>query len=648
MTPLERVLSQLTNLKPVGRGWLATCPVHDDQEPSLSVSEADDGKVLIKCFAGCPTEAVLDRLGLSFADLFPDDGRRSLSKSEAAPRGHLEDPIEWWAGRCAVPLEFVLGLPIVAEDGKVAFVFDGCAPRKLRSPGSKGRWDPAGVAVPPLWPVPTEAVGETAVLTAGESDATVGRYLLGSCVIAVTRGESAGVRDAAIALRGCGAKRIVIIFDCDEEGRRSAQKAKKEALAAGLSVAVLDLEVVGLVSAARGEKDLRDAWINAVQRGNGGDFRRKLHDAINAAEFVEPAGLQAAQAARDRPLTAAEILAAAESPEPDWLVDGLIPTGGVVLLVARPKVGKSTLGRAVAVAVAQGKPVLGREVRQGPVLLVSLEDREKDVGRHLAALGLRPDDPLFVATGLTSREGLAEWVREHRPVLVVVDTIGRLIRLRDSSEYAEVTAALEAVLRLARESGAAFLLLHHTPKGSDGRDAIDAPLGSTAFAGTADVILHMKRASDGVRTLTSVQRIGNDLEEVVLELLADGWPIVVGTRREIEVAKVEEALLGEVETRGEVTRQQLLEAVEGRAEAKLAALRKLVSEGSLLQQGSGRKGDPYRYRLAEGNPSRIPFPGTAGTAGTESEDLDNLLKFLDKFHSRESGTEFLPGTESVT
>ena len=59
---------------------MARCPEHDDQEPSLSVKTASDGRVLLNCFAGCATEDVVERLGLRMRDLFPvdpgDSGRR--------------------------------------------------------------------------------------------------------------------------------------------------------------------------------------------------------------------------------------------------------------------------------------------------------------------------------------------------------------------------------------------------------------------------------------------------------------------------------------------------------------------------------------------------------------------------------------------
>lgn len=51
-----------------GRNW--QCPAHPDGSPSLSVSEGDGGSVLIHCFSGCSTKAVMAALGLGLGALF--------------------------------------------------------------------------------------------------------------------------------------------------------------------------------------------------------------------------------------------------------------------------------------------------------------------------------------------------------------------------------------------------------------------------------------------------------------------------------------------------------------------------------------------------------------------------------------------------
>ncbi len=64
-------IANLLNGKRSGRGWLCNCPAHNDKSPSLSVTDTDDGKTLIRCFAGCSAEAVVSSMGLQMKDLFP-------------------------------------------------------------------------------------------------------------------------------------------------------------------------------------------------------------------------------------------------------------------------------------------------------------------------------------------------------------------------------------------------------------------------------------------------------------------------------------------------------------------------------------------------------------------------------------------------
>ena len=52
-----------------GGTW--TCPAHPDAKASLSVRVADDGKVLLKCHAGCDWKHVVGALGIEAQDLFP-------------------------------------------------------------------------------------------------------------------------------------------------------------------------------------------------------------------------------------------------------------------------------------------------------------------------------------------------------------------------------------------------------------------------------------------------------------------------------------------------------------------------------------------------------------------------------------------------
>jgi putative DNA primase/helicase len=46
----------------VGGGWMARCPAHEDRNPSLSIHDADDGKVLARCHAGSDQARVMEAL----------------------------------------------------------------------------------------------------------------------------------------------------------------------------------------------------------------------------------------------------------------------------------------------------------------------------------------------------------------------------------------------------------------------------------------------------------------------------------------------------------------------------------------------------------------------------------------------------------
>jgi putative DNA primase/helicase len=74
--PIDLVLSKLPSAKPNGRGWQAACPAHDDHDPSLSITEADDGTALLFCHAGCTFPEIIGALGLEPKDLFPINGTK--------------------------------------------------------------------------------------------------------------------------------------------------------------------------------------------------------------------------------------------------------------------------------------------------------------------------------------------------------------------------------------------------------------------------------------------------------------------------------------------------------------------------------------------------------------------------------------------
>lgn len=83
-SPIDNLLSRLEKVRKTGPdSWQAQCPSHDDRGPSLTIREAEDGKVLLHCFAGCSIHDVVEAVGMDLSDLFPQ--RQHHGKPERRP-----------------------------------------------------------------------------------------------------------------------------------------------------------------------------------------------------------------------------------------------------------------------------------------------------------------------------------------------------------------------------------------------------------------------------------------------------------------------------------------------------------------------------------------------------------------------------------
>ncbi|MGH8146477.1 MAG: hypothetical protein ACREPY_09095 [Rhodanobacteraceae bacterium] len=70
----DQLLTRLHGVRKTGpASWRADCPNgHQHARGSLAITEADDGRILLTCFACHDTPAVLAALGLELADLYPE------------------------------------------------------------------------------------------------------------------------------------------------------------------------------------------------------------------------------------------------------------------------------------------------------------------------------------------------------------------------------------------------------------------------------------------------------------------------------------------------------------------------------------------------------------------------------------------------
>jgi putative DNA primase/helicase len=89
--PLHLVLHRLGRVRKSGAGWSAQCPAHEDRNPSLSVSEGEDGRVLLTCHAGCELADIVHALGLSIKDLFASDAERQPANPVVATYDYVDE-----------------------------------------------------------------------------------------------------------------------------------------------------------------------------------------------------------------------------------------------------------------------------------------------------------------------------------------------------------------------------------------------------------------------------------------------------------------------------------------------------------------------------------------------------------------------------
>lgn len=73
MSQADALIGRLDGVQGKGPKWRAICPGHASKHKtrSLAIAETDDGRVLLRCFAGCDVESILRAVGMQLADLFP-------------------------------------------------------------------------------------------------------------------------------------------------------------------------------------------------------------------------------------------------------------------------------------------------------------------------------------------------------------------------------------------------------------------------------------------------------------------------------------------------------------------------------------------------------------------------------------------------
>lgn len=208
-------------------------------------------------------------------------------------------------------------------------------------------------------------------------------------------------------------------------------------------------------------------------------------------------------------------------PPVQWLVDGLIVRGGLGVLAAPPKYGKSWMCLDLCTSVATGRAFLGFETFKARTLYLALEDSIYRLQARLdkqTAGGEAPQEfELALRCGTTETglfSELEEYIERFPDVaLIVIDTLQK-VRSNSTGRnmYAEDYQEIGRLKSFADDHNITILLVHHLRKMTDETDPFNRISGSSAIMGAADfafVLTKNKRQDD--EAVLSVT--GRDVEE---------------------------------------------------------------------------------------------------------------------------------------
>lgn len=462
---IETILERLQGKRRNGTGWMALCPMHADKNPSLSI-DVRDGKILVHCHAGCSQERVLENLGI---------GVGQTEQRMVAQYGYTD------------------------EHGALLFEVVRYEPKgfKQRRPGNNGgwTWNLHGLRRV-IYQLPGVLKSESLLICEGEKDC-LAASTLGMVATCNPGGAGKWREEYSEYLRK---KQVTIIADGDEPGLRHAEHVAQSLYGIAESVRVIQLP---------GAKDLSE-WLEH------GGTRDALLEQIRKAPQWKPVAKVATDLGGFRLIPLGELLNKPQTAT-EWVWAERLVAGTVSLAVAKPKVGKSTLARNLALAVSRGDTFLGFATQKGKVVYLALEERAEDIAADFRSLGATEEDEILVHADSVPADGMIaaiDLVRKYKPVLIVIDPLFRLARIRDEKAYGQTYAALGPLIDVARETGTHVLLVHHSGKSAKA-DAIDAPLGSTALSGAVSTLIIMRR-TESYRLIQTVQRLGQDMAETVL------------------------------------------------------------------------------------------------------------------------------------
>lgn len=467
----EDFTQRLRNVKRSGEGYVACCPAHEDRHQSLSVSTGTDGRILVKCHAGCETEDIVAALRLTMADLMPE---KEPAKREITATYDYHD-----------------------ADGNLVFQVVRYIPKdfRQRKPDGRGGWEwKLGDTERVLYHLPqlitAISQGRRVFLVEGEKDV---HTLEAMGFAATTNAGGAGTWTDGYTKALTGAH-VAIIPDNDEPGRKHARTVA--GLLAGKAASVKVVELPGLPE----KGDVTD-WV--MKGGTDEDLKELVKAPDGPKRYTLLDAIAKVSKYKDEPMP--------KSIDYPWnavniRTRGLRP-GWLCILAGYPGSGKTAFALEVAYAVAK---------RDKHVLVDTLEMDDEEVALRMVqrwgldtdrlyrgslteddrnAFDLAVNFPYYRNITLTSERtlsGLEARVEECRPDMVIVDYIGLMDMGRDNAQEG-TTKISRGMKALARKYAVPVICLSQLSRPAD-KQKLSAPTmfdlrASGALEADADQII---------------------------------------------------------------------------------------------------------------------------------------------------------------
>lgn len=195
------------------------------------------------------------------------------------------------------------------------------------------------------------------------------------------------------------------------------------------------------------------------------------------------------------------------------VLGGGILSGGVILMAGQPGMGKSTLLLQISAYISHSLPVL----------YVSGEESASQVKLRAERLGAEKSEKLSFASS-TSADDIAMTIRKNEYKLIIIDSIQTLALNEITSApgtVSQITNSSNVIIRAAKESGAAVVLVGHVTK--EGSIA-----GPKVLEHLVDVVLHFEGDRyGGFKIIRAIKnRFGSTNEAAIFEMFEDGLRLV--------------------------------------------------------------------------------------------------------------------------